>query len=117
MGLKDSKSSNKTKEISKKDSIFCVNFVKTLSFLTYVSNITFCLTVELLRKPLLATGTSRLLCRIQKSIAGLNVRARGSTNQEEYAMKDLLKRLLVEEEGQGITEYALILGLVVFVFG
>ena len=27
---------------------------------------------------------------------------------------DLLKRLLVEEEGQGITEYALILGLVVF---
>jgi pilus assembly protein Flp/PilA len=29
-------------------------------------------------------------------------------------MKDLLKRLLVEEEGQGITEYALILGLVVF---
>ena len=29
-------------------------------------------------------------------------------------MKDLLKRLLVEEEGQGITEYALILGLIVF---
>ena len=29
-------------------------------------------------------------------------------------MKELLKRLLVEEEGQGITEYALILGLVVF---
>jgi len=29
-------------------------------------------------------------------------------------MKDLLTRLLVEEEGQGITEYALILGLVVF---
>ncbi len=29
-------------------------------------------------------------------------------------MKNLLKRLLVEEEGQGITEYALILGLIVF---
>jgi Flp pilus assembly pilin Flp len=29
-------------------------------------------------------------------------------------MQDLLERLLVEEEGQGITEYALILGLVVF---
>ncbi len=29
-------------------------------------------------------------------------------------MKDLLKRLFVEEEGQGITEYALILGLIVF---
>ncbi len=29
-------------------------------------------------------------------------------------MKDLLKRLLIEEEGQGITEYALILGLIVF---
>ncbi len=29
-------------------------------------------------------------------------------------MKDLFKRLLVEEEGQGITEYALILGLIVF---
>lgn len=29
-------------------------------------------------------------------------------------MKDLLKRLLLEEEGQGITEYALILGLIVF---
>ena len=28
-------------------------------------------------------------------------------------MKELCKRLLVEEEGQGITEYALILGLVV----
>ena len=28
-------------------------------------------------------------------------------------MKSLLKRLVVEEEGQGITEYALILGLVV----
>jgi Flp pilus assembly pilin Flp len=30
-------------------------------------------------------------------------------------MQELLKRLVVEEEGQGITEYALILGLVVFV--
>jgi len=29
-------------------------------------------------------------------------------------MKHLLKRLVVEETGQGITEYALILGLVVF---
>ena len=29
-------------------------------------------------------------------------------------MKDVLKRLLAEEEGQGITEYALILGLIVF---
>lgn len=29
-------------------------------------------------------------------------------------MTDLVKRLLVEEEGQGITEYALILGLIVF---
>ena len=29
-------------------------------------------------------------------------------------MKQLLKRLVVEEKGQGITEYALILGLVVF---
>ncbi|MGE0821059.1 MAG: Flp family type IVb pilin [Candidatus Binatia bacterium] len=29
-------------------------------------------------------------------------------------MNDLLKRFLAEEEGQGITEYALILGLVVF---
>lgn len=28
-------------------------------------------------------------------------------------MKQLLKRLVVEEKGQGITEYALILGLVV----
>jgi Flp pilus assembly pilin Flp len=28
-------------------------------------------------------------------------------------MEQLLKRLMVEEEGQGITEYALILGLVV----
>lgn len=28
-------------------------------------------------------------------------------------MKQLLKRLMVEEQGQGITEYALILGLVV----
>jgi Flp pilus assembly pilin Flp len=28
-------------------------------------------------------------------------------------MKQLLKRLLIEEKGQGITEYALILGLVV----
>jgi Flp pilus assembly pilin Flp len=29
-------------------------------------------------------------------------------------MKQLFKRLVVEEKGQGITEYALILGLVVF---
>ena len=29
-------------------------------------------------------------------------------------MKNLLQRLLVEETGQGITEYALMLGLVVF---
>jgi pilus assembly protein Flp/PilA len=29
-------------------------------------------------------------------------------------MIELLRRLLVEEEGQGIVEYALILGLVVF---
>ena len=29
-------------------------------------------------------------------------------------MKVFLNRLLVEEEGQGITEYALILGLIVF---
>jgi Flp pilus assembly pilin Flp len=29
-------------------------------------------------------------------------------------MKQLLSRLMVEEKGQGITEYALILGLVVF---
>ena len=28
-------------------------------------------------------------------------------------MKQLLKRLLIEENGQGLTEYALILGLVV----
>ena len=28
-------------------------------------------------------------------------------------MKQLLKRLMVEENGQGLTEYALILGLVV----
>ena len=28
-------------------------------------------------------------------------------------MKQLLKRLIVEENGQGLTEYALILGLVV----
>jgi pilus assembly protein Flp/PilA len=28
-------------------------------------------------------------------------------------MKQLLKRLVVEEKGQGLTEYALILGLVV----
>jgi len=28
-------------------------------------------------------------------------------------MKQILKRLVVEEKGQGITEYALILGLVV----
>jgi len=28
---------------------------------------------------------------------------------------ELLKRLVVEEDGQGITEYALILGFVVFV--
>jgi Flp pilus assembly pilin Flp len=30
-----------------------------------------------------------------------------------YRMAQLLKRLMVEENGQGITEYALILGLVV----
>ena len=29
-------------------------------------------------------------------------------------MQQLLNRLMVEEKGQGITEYALILGLVVF---
>lgn len=29
-------------------------------------------------------------------------------------MRQLLSRLMVEEKGQGITEYALILGLVVF---
>src|SRR5262245_31067317 len=34
--------------------------------------------------------------------------------RKETSMKDLYKRLLVEEEGQGITEYALILGLIAF---
>jgi Flp pilus assembly pilin Flp len=36
--------------------------------------------------------------------------------QQGGAIMELLKRLIVEEEGQGLVEYALIVLLVVFVF-
>jgi Flp pilus assembly pilin Flp len=52
-------------------------------------------------------GTNPALCFGQRADLAKNIVRRF------YRMKQLLNRLMVEEQGQGITEYALILGFVV----